>query len=352
MSVRPVTPEPAGSTTPGRGGGPLIVACLRITDLRPTVDPLVGTVTRDRLGVGLTPADGAALEHALRIADTWSGRVVVVCVGPESVEPVLRDVAALGVAVVRIPLGDEGDGHRYVGELVEDERALARTLVAAIAPFGRPDLVLCGDRSADRGTGAVPAYLAHELGASQALGLVSVVAEGALDGALDAAPWTLLVERRLDGGWRERLRVSLPAVCSVEGAGVRLRRASLSGALAATDSTPASGSTGNTAAAVTSAGNPMPAGPGSIHMGPTRPFAPRTRILAAPADPDPRVRLLELTGALVAHDPPTVLHPADASEAADLLLAYLSRHGYMDEIPGATMPSPIDGDVDGEAEAQ
>jgi len=349
MSVRPVAPAPAGSTTPGRSGGPLIVACLRITDLRPDVDPLVGTVTRDRLGVGLTPADGAALEHALRIADAWSGRVVVACVGPESVDPVLRDVAALGVVVVRIPLGDEGDGHRYVAELVEDERALARILVAAIAPFGRPDLVLCGDRSVDRGTGALPAYLAHELGASQALGLVSVISEGAVDGgvdgAVDGAPWTLLVERRLDGGWREQLRVSLPAVCSVEGAGVRLRRASLSGALATTDPTPAAGSTGNTSTAVTSAAHPIAPGPGSFHVGPTRPFTPRTQILPAPADPDPRVRLLELTGALVAHEPPTVLHPADASEAADLLLAFLSRHGYLEETPGAAIPVVVDGDA-------
>ena len=33
----------------------------------------------------------------------------------------------------------------------------------------------------------------------------------------------------------------------------------------------------------------------------------------------------------MAHDPPTVAHPADASEAADVLLDFLVRHGYLDE---------------------
>jgi electron transfer flavoprotein beta subunit len=294
------------------------VACLRINDLRPTVDPLDGSVTRDRLGVGLSPADAAALEHALRLADTWAGRVVALCVGPESVEPVLRDVAGLGVDVVRIPLGDEGDGHRYVAELVEDERGLARTLAAALAPFGAPALVLCGDRSVDRGTGALPAYLAHELGAAQALGLVAL-APSPGDGT--AVPRSLLAERRLDAGWRERLSVPLPAVCSVEGAGTRLRRASLTGALAAVSSdVPVDRSLAVAAAS----------GPGAFHVGAPEPFRPRPRVLPAPDDADPRVRLLTLTGALVAHEPPTVVEPADAAEAADVLLAFLARHGYVD----------------------
>ncbi len=316
------TPSPSPVPTPG---GPLVVACLRIGDLRPAVDPLEGTVTRDRLGVGLAPADAAALEHALRLADAWSGRMVAVCAGPASVEPVLADVAALGVAVVRVPLGDEDDAHRYLGELGRDERDLARTLVAALAPFGRPDLVVCGDRSVDRGTGALPAFLAHELGAAQALGLV-VLAPA--DPVGDRP--TLLVERRLDGGWRERLRVALPAVCSVEGAGVRLRRAPLAGVLAA-------------------AGRPVPvdrspagaAAPGSgpCHVGAPRPYRPRTRVLPGPHDADPRLRLLALTGALVAHDPPALVHPADAAEAADVLVAFLVRHGYLD---GAGTGAPED----------
>lgn len=307
-----------GNPVPQAPGGPLIVACLRITDLRPGVDPLVGSVTRDRLGVGLTPADAAALEHALRLAATWAARVVAVCLGPQSVEPVLRDVAALGVDVVRVPLGDEGDGHRYVGELVEDERGLARTLVAAMAPFGPPDLVLCGDRSVDRGTGALPAYLAHELGASQALGLVAL-GPGVEDGT--ASGRSLLAERRLDAGWRERLLVPLPAVCSVEGAGVRLRRASLTGALAAAASpVPVDRSL---AVAIATA-------PGNFHIGAPEPFRPRPRVLPAPDDSDPRLRLLALTGALVAHEPPTVVQPSDAAGAVDVLLAFLARHGYVD----------------------
>ncbi len=323
--VIPDSPAPATSSderTPRGAAAPLIVACLRINDLRPTVDPLDGSVTRDPLGVGLSPADAAALEHALRLAEAWAGGVVAVSVGPSSIEPVLRDVAALGVDVVRVPADHESDGHRYVTELAEDEHALARTIAAAIRPFGAPELVMCGDRSVDRGTGALPAFLAHELGCCQALGLVALAADG---------PGTLIVERRLDGGWRERLRVRLPAVCSVEGAGVRLRRASLAGALGvgtvptsidrSLDVAEATGHTGSS---------------GPIHIGATRPFTPRTRVLPPPESDDPRLRLLALTGALVAHEPPVVVHPADAAEAADVLLDFLVRHNYVDpEVRGA-----------------
>jgi len=325
MSPQRVTHEAptadSADVMPRGAAAPLIVACLRINDLRPTVDPLDGSVTRDPLGVSISPADAAALEHALRLADSWGGRVLAVSVGPVSIEPALRDVAALGVDVVRVPAGHESDGHRYITELAEDEHTLARTIAAAIRPFGTPDLVMCGDRSADRGTGALPAYLAHELGCCQALGLVALDVEG---------PGTLIVERRLDGGWREQLRVRVPAVCSVEGAGVRLRRASLAGALDADNaSTPVNRSTD----VAESAGQAVP--PGPIHIGAARPFAPRTRVLPAPEGDDPRLRLLALTGALVAHEPPMVVHPANPPEAADLLLAYLARHGYIDPDVGA-----------------
>ena len=79
------------TTHPVANEMPLVVACLRITDLRPEVDPLTGAISRDAWGTGLAAADAAALEHALRAAEAWSGRVLAVAVGPASVEPVLRD---------------------------------------------------------------------------------------------------------------------------------------------------------------------------------------------------------------------------------------------------------------------
>jgi electron transfer flavoprotein beta subunit len=302
------------------------VACLRITDLRPEVDPLPGVVRSDRWGIGLSAADGAALEHALRICHTWSGRLMAMAVGPVSVEPVLRQVAALGASVLRVPVSEAGAGDGETHPLAHDQQALARRVVAAVGD--RPSVVVCGDRSVDRGTGAFPAFLAHELGAAQALGLVSLDTETGGDG--------LVAERRLDGGWRERLRVPLPAVCSVEAAGVRLRRAPLAGALAAADSE----------VPVSPASSLQPVGSldHGIRFGPARPFAPRTRVLPAPRGDDPRIRLLALTGALVAHDPPTVIGPVGSAEAADALIGFLVRHGYLDGWPAGEHPDPtVDG---------
>ncbi len=304
----------------GERDGPLVVACLRITDLRPEVDPLTGSVRRDAWGIGLSAADGAALEHAVRICEAWSGRLLAVTAGPDSVEPVLREVAALGASVVRVPAGDLGIEHDYGRELAADEHELARALVAALEPWGHPSLVVCGDRSVDRGTGALPAFLAHELGAAQALGLV----------ALEPAPTgqrVLVAERRLDGGRRERLRLPLPAVCSVEGAGTRLRRASLAGALAA-EGMAVPVARPRPPGAVDAEG-----GRGPVLVGPIRAFAPRTREVPAPEGADPRLRILALTGALVSHDPPTVVGPVGSGEAADELVDFLVRHGYLDGPP-------------------
>jgi electron transfer flavoprotein beta subunit len=294
--------------------GPMVVACLRIGDPRPRVDPLTGAVERDELGIGMSPADAAALEHAFRVAGAWSGHVVVVSAAPPSADPVLRDARALGATVLRVAVPDPTSEPGYAEDLAGDEQELAAAIVAALAPYGQPALVLCGDRSADRGTGALPAFLAHQLGAAQALGLVALsVADQAT---------SLVAERRLDGGWRERLRIPCPAVCSVEAAGVRLRRASLTATLAA-----------QRAEISEIAGGSSPH-PGRIGVGPLRPFRPRTRVVPPPEGEDPRLRLLALTGALVAHDPPTVVGPVEAPAAADALLAFLQRHGYLGDQAG------------------
>jgi electron transfer flavoprotein beta subunit len=131
--------------------------------------------------------------------------------------------------------------------------------------------VLCGDASADRGSGAVPAFLAAELGAAQALGLVGVEA--------GAAPLTVI--RRLDGGRREVLAVPAPGVLSVEGSVARLRRASLPAEVAAR-----------------TAPIEIAAGPVGAPERPevVRPYRPRPRVLPIPTG-DALARIRELTGA-------------------------------------------------------
>lgn len=297
---------------------PLVVACVRYTDLRPDVDHLTGAITGDVHRLGLSAADEAAVEHALRIAEAWAAHVLVVTAGPAAAGGPLREFMALGCDVLRIPWPSDGNGpgsdQSFADDVGGDERAAARAVAAAVRAAGDPALVICGDRSADRGTGAFPAFLAHELDAAQALGLVDLRPD---DGAI-------LAERRLDGGRRERLCVPRPAVCSVEGAGVRLRRASLPATLAA----------GRTAVPLA----PAPAmvahgGTGPVTAGPPVPYRPRTRVIPPPDSVEPRQRLLSLTGALVAHEPPTIIGPVDAEQAADALLSFLARHGYLDDDP-------------------
>ncbi|MDE3204670.1 MAG: mycofactocin-associated electron transfer flavoprotein beta subunit [Acidobacteriota bacterium] len=304
--------------------GPMVVVCVSPTDLRPEVDPLSAAVEADDRRCDLNAAEAAALEHGLRIAESWQGWVLVVCHGPSGADGVLRDLIGLGVEVVRVADADH-DSHlrparrtRPAAELAGSPEKVAAALARVIRRRGRPALVLCGDRSAATGVGAVPGLLAAELDLDQALGLVSVVIDG---------PGRLLVERRLDGGWRERLQVEGPAVLSVEGAGVRLRRARLEDALQASqavvevDVEVAAGGppAGRAAADGGPAGHPGPGGTWSV-----RPFRPRTRPVPAPVG-DPHDRLLVLTGALSNREPARVMGPLSPAQAADELLAYLSR---------------------------
>ena len=287
---------------------PLIVALLRHTDLRPEVDQISGHVSRDDRSAGANPAELAGLETALRIAEAWGGQVLAVTAGPVAAEATLREARAVGASVMRVPWPARGgaDQDAWIGDLANDGRCLAQALVAAIRTVCEPDLVLCGDRSADRGTGAIPAFVAHELGAAQALGLVSVSVQGS----------ELRAQRRLDGGRREVLRVPRPAVCSVEAAGLRLRRASLSMELKA----------GQTPLPVASP--PSILTPVVVYAGQPAPHRPRPRLVPRPAGSDPRERLLELTGALATRSVPTVLAPMPADEAADVLLGWLAERGY------------------------
>jgi electron transfer flavoprotein beta subunit len=222
----------------------------------------------------------------------------VICLGPPSADDVLREAIAAGAtAAIRVDASTELDSQVVAVALAEH--------------LGDRDLVVCGDYSLDRGTGSVPAFLAGELSMAQALGLLEVDAwfpETRARGTTTA----LRVVRRLDGGRREILDVTPPAVLSVEGSAASLRRASLAASLAA-----------RTAPVVTVRGPHGRLPEAEIH-----PYRPRARVLPAPTGGSlDRVRqILDVGGS----DTHAELVTLDAPAAASKILDQLRSWGYLD----------------------
>ena len=261
---------------------------------------LDGEVDTDSRWAGVSRADEAALEVALKLAD--GDRVTIVCLGPADAEPTLRGAFAAGAQhVVRVDASPELDSLVVATALAEHVQ--------------EADLVICGDYSMDRGTGSVPAFLAAELGAAQALGLVEV---GVSEAATPAgATGNLRVLRRLDGGRREVLDVPTPAVISVEGAVARLRRAPLSAALA------------SRSAEITVVPGPF----GRLPESEVHPYRPRPRTLPAPEGTAlARVRELLDVGGSEANTETLELEPL---KAAAKIVEQLHEWGYLvdSEIP-------------------
>lgn len=277
----------------------MIAACVKLVDLRPEIDPLTGAIEPGLRRAGFSDADRSALEVALRVAGARGDEVALVCAAPAGADGHLRELAAAGAArVVRVDVAAGAPS-----------AAVGRSLAAAIDRLGGVGLVVCGAASLDGGSGSVPAFVAHHLGWAQALGLVEV--EGMDDGA-----GALTAVRRLDGGRRERVRVSGPAVLSVEGAVAMLRRAPLTALLAA-------------ASAPVEVHHAV-ADPTPVHeVVRTRRVTPRTRLVAPPAGERALDRVVELTGALVERTPPRQV-VAEPDEAAAAILDQLRTWGYLD----------------------
>ena len=263
----------------------MIAACLKWVDLRPEVDRLRGHVRSDPRTAGISPADAAALEWALRCGERWGQPVMAVSSGPAAADRVLRDALAVGAAhAVRVDMrADLPSG------------AVAAELGRVLRPAG-VGIVWCGDHSLDRGSGSLPGFLAAELGLPQALGLVDV--------ALGDECGHVVVCRRLDRGRRERVGLDGAGVLSVEGSTARLRRAALGALMAARDAA--------VDVAVPVLAHPAD-GPGTpvLHA-----FRPRARELPAPAGATPldRIRALTETGTPVRHGELLVLDPPAAAQ--------------------------------------
>ncbi len=289
----------------------MIAVCLKWVDQRPAGQRPEGIGTSqpepDSRFAGVSAADRAALEWALRCRDAWPDETVVaLTVGPPAADAVLRDALAVGASrAVRIEAAFSAPS-----------RFVARCLAAEIRTrLDAQNLVICGDYSLDRGTGSVPAFVAAELGYAQALGLVGLTIRSPDNHGADEQGASMAIEalRRVDGGRRDRLAIHSPAVISVEGSTALLRRAPLRGLLD-----------------VRSIEVATPAiAPEHPTTGTTRPYRPRPRMLPAPIGPTAldRVKVLTASGTAAAvHGDPITLDP---QAAADRILDALAQWSYL-----------------------
>jgi electron transfer flavoprotein beta subunit len=159
------------------------------------------TVESDALEWDLNEWDTFSLEAALQIREAAGddGEVVVVTVGNEEAREGLLTALAMGADRAVHVRHDE----------LEDLDALAvARILAAVAEREAPDLVLCGVQSSDAVNGATGVALAAFLDIPR----VAVVRKIEVDGAAGTAT----VERELEGGLVELVRVRTPALLTVQ----------------------------------------------------------------------------------------------------------------------------------------
>lgn len=178
------------------------------------VDPLTGEVDAGRILYVLNPADAVALEVALRLRSSGD-TVTALTVGPVEAEAVLRDALAVGAdQVLRLWDDSRNSTKPPVTSIL---------LAAALRTEVLPDLVLCGARTLDRGSGKVPALLGEYLGWPVVTDITGFEVSAA----------RVSFQRRLTRGARSEGEVTMPAVLAIEAGNTRLRYASLPGLMQA-----------------------------------------------------------------------------------------------------------------------
>lgn len=176
---------------------PTIVVFLRETcDPRPPVrlNPDGYSVSERGLRRLANPADLAALEQALRLADSAGAKVTAVAIGPQRLDDHLRLALAMGAeAAIRV-----WNGQMQGGDAVASARVTER-VIEILAP----ELIFCGSRLLDRGAEPTLALAAARRGIP------------CLGGTVELKRTAQGVEalRKVDRGGRQRVAATLP--CAV-----------------------------------------------------------------------------------------------------------------------------------------
>ncbi len=169
------------------------------------IDPISGQVDVERFVQILNPADACAVEAAVRLKEQVGGFIEVVTIGPTDAEGTLRAALALGA--------DKATRLWHTQASEWGPFTVSAVLAAYIQQqLPQPDLILCGDTASDWSSGIVGPAIAERLHLPQ---VTSVSHLAILPAGEDDDKLTLLVTRKLERGYRERLEAQLPLLMSV-----------------------------------------------------------------------------------------------------------------------------------------
>lgn len=136
-----------------------IIVCVKpVPDFRSSVvfDQKTKTVKRDNVAAVINPLDKNALEAALRLKESFGGKITALSMAPPFAESVLREVLAFGAEQAFL-LSDRA----FAGS---DTLATAYVLAQGIKKIGDFDLIIAGAASTDGNTAQVGPQLAEHLG--------------------------------------------------------------------------------------------------------------------------------------------------------------------------------------------
>lgn len=111
------------------------------------VDSETGVLKRDGVEAKMNPYDLFALETALRLKETYGGKVCAISMGPPQAMQIIREAFAMGA--------DEGilmSDRKFAGA---DVLATSYTLSQGVREAGEFDLILCGKQTTDGDTAQV-----------------------------------------------------------------------------------------------------------------------------------------------------------------------------------------------------
>ncbi|MDA8087221.1 MAG: electron transfer flavoprotein subunit beta/FixA family protein [Nitrospiraceae bacterium] len=155
-----------------------------------------GTLVREGVPSIINPYDMHAIEAALALRESLSGKVTAITMGPPQAEAALREAISMGV--------DDGllvTGREFAGA---DTLATSRALSGAIKAAGA-DLIICGKQAIDGDTAQVGPEVAEFLDIPH----VSYVRK-----IVEAGPGSIKVERLMDEGV-DVVQAELPALITV-----------------------------------------------------------------------------------------------------------------------------------------